>query len=217
MRLRALVVVSAAMTLVGCDLGLGSGGQTLVPPEENFGGGDGCGGVSHPSLQSGPVSKPAKAVPAISGGTMVIMKDGTVAAADSDRDQVHFYNDARGVWHQPLPEGSEPGRVVEGPRGQLFVALRARSQVVMLDPMSGATTLQKACASPRGMAYDDANDVLFVACATGELAKVTFGEKVWTTTVSRPVPDLRDLMLKDGHLWATTFRSAQLWTSTPRR
>jgi hypothetical protein len=205
--MRAQFVV-AVLLLAGCEL------APLGPPvpTEGAGGGDeGCGGVVHPHLQSDAVVAPSKAPVPISGGTMAILSDGTVVAADSDRDLLHFYSAARGAWEVQLPQGSEPGRVVEALNGQVFVALRARSQVAAVDPATGEQTLQHVCASPRGLAFDDSANQLFVACATGELARVTFGERVWTTTLSRPAPDLRDLMLKDGHLWASSFRSAQLW------
>ncbi|MFT3840875.1 MAG: c-type cytochrome [Myxococcaceae bacterium] len=219
--MRVLLLVVVSLLVAGCELVPQFLGHTTHKTDIGGSGGggplesDGCGGLGHSGPQTDAVIAPAKAPPAISGGTMAILSDGTVVAADSDRDQLHLYRVDRDIWHITLPEGSEPGRVIEGPRGTVFVALRAHSQVAVVEIESGEVALQQVCASPRGLAYEPKQSLLFAACATGELAKVWLGPAKHITTVSRPAPDLRDLMWKDGQLWATSFRSAQLWEIDP--
>lgn len=219
--MRVLLLMVVSLLAAGCEFAPQFLGHTTPRPDIGGSGGggpiesDGCGGIARAGPQTDAVVAPAKAPPPISGGTMAILSDGTVVAADSDRDQLHLYRFDRDVWHIALPEGSEPGRVIEGPNGTVFVALRAHSQVAVVAVESGDFTLQQVCASPRGLAYDSKQSLLFAACATGELAKVWLGPAKHITTSSRPAPDLRDLMWKDGRLWATSFRSAELWEIDP--
>src|SRR5690348_11882167 len=87
MGVRALVVsgVGALSLVAACagpeDPGASSGGQPSVPPTPP---------ASHPGWPHSPETRPDVAQPPpISGGTLVVLKDGrTAVAADPDRDRV---------------------------------------------------------------------------------------------------------------------------------
>lgn len=160
-----------------------------------------------------PVTRSPELPPPISGGTLLITRDDkTAAAADPDRDS---------VWLVDLPSqslrrrvqlaaGSEPGRVIEDQDGKLHVALRHAGQIAKVDPQTGAVlSTRTACAAPRGMAYDDASDSLYVACAGGELVtmKARGGDAARTWFIDT---DLRDVARKGSHLLISRFRSAEL-------
>ncbi len=162
------------------------------------------------------VFAPLRPPPAISGGTLAVMSDGTVVAADPDRDRVWLLGvgetTARSV---ALALGEEPGRVVEGPAGRAFVALRAAAQVAEIDLATAKVKARHpACAAPRGMAWSPARGVLTVACATGALARLAFdaGGAPTGRTLQHPADDLRDLVaLPDGGMLVSSFRRAEVF------
>ena len=67
--------------------------------------------IPHPDF--GPTVRAALPPPPISGGTLAVLRNGHVVAADPDRDAVYVVDAARKeVTTVPLAPGDEPGRVL---------------------------------------------------------------------------------------------------------
>ncbi len=153
------------------------------------------------------------APPPISGGTLLVTHDGvTAVVSDPDRDAVYVVDVAGGAVLATLAmqAGDEPGRLVEDAAGHVHVALRGGGAIATIDPSAGAVTDRQAiCPAPRGLAYDPAADVIWAACATGELVSLPAAGGAPTTqfVVER---DLRDVVIQDGAIAVSTFRSAEL-------
>ena len=153
--------------------------------------------------------------PPMSGGTLIVLRDGNHAvAADPDRDRIYVVDlEARTkVADVPLPAGSEPGRAIEDGQGRVHVVLRRGGALVTLDPASWSISATRpVCPAPRGVAWDAATDLVHVACAGGELVSLpaSGGAAVRSLTLDR---DLRDVVVIAGHLFVTRFRSAELLT-----
>src|SRR5260221_10030239 len=137
-----------------------------------------------PSFESRPFAPPTPtdtravqtaltAPPPISGGTLLVTKDGTlVVAADPDRDRVSIVSvtEQRLLYTVPLLPGDEPGRVVEDGGHRVHVALRRGGAVVTIDVASGKVLARRpVCGAPRGNAYEATADRVDVACAGGGL------------------------------------------------
>ncbi|HKY35667.1 MAG TPA: hypothetical protein VJN18_07010, partial [Polyangiaceae bacterium] len=155
------------------------------------------------------VRSPGKVAP-ISGGTLLVTKDGHAVASDPDRDQVYVVDvGAKSVVTVALTEGDEPGRVVEGPVGTAYVAMRRGGAIAVIDIAGGTATRVPVCAAPRGLAYDEAGSSLFVACRSGVLARID--------TASHEVkdkyqldPDLRDVLVSGDNLVISRFKNAEV-------
>lgn len=149
---------------------------------------------------------------AISGGTLAVLGDGIAVAADPDRDLVHVVDYIAGaVSHTiALTAGDEPGRVVPGTGDLVHVVLRGFGGIATLDTATGAVRARRAtCPDPRGLAFDETAQVLHVACADGTLLQLPeTGEGVLDRKIL--APDLRDVVLVDGQLRVSQFRSATL-------
>lgn len=147
--------------------------------------------------------------PPISGGTLLVTADNTIAvAADPDRDRVLIADLAsKSVSGEiAFKIGDEPGRVVEGAPGRVHVALRRVGAIATID--LGQKKLVKrtdVCPAPRGMAYD--NGVLHVACAGGELVTIDPNNDVVVRRL-KLVDDLRDIVVQGSDLLVSRFRSA---------
>jgi hypothetical protein len=204
----------------------GSGGDTVVPPSplcnaiQGEGNGMAGGGVDQgifktpfpPNFGSN-IAQPV-APPAISGGTLRVLRDGhTVVAADPDRDRVYIVDlSTRGVTTVMLTPGDEPGRVVEDAIGHAHVALRRGGAVVSIDVAAGTIIGRRAvCAAPRGIAYDQASDLLHVACSEGALVSLPAGGGDAVRTVSLP-SDVRDVAVDGPRLRVSRFRTAEVLT-----
>ena len=151
--------------------------------------------------------------PAISGGTLLVLRDGnTAVAGDADRDRVYVVDLAgRAVRTSiALSPHDQPGRLVQDGAGLVHVVLRGAGMLATVDVTAGKVTQRRAvCSTPRGLAYDAATDRLHVACGGGEL--VTF-----TPTGTAPErtlkyqQDLRDVVVDGARLMVTRFRSAEV-------
>jgi DNA-binding beta-propeller fold protein YncE len=174
--------------------------------------------VTHPEF--GKTVQPAVAPPPISGGTLILLHDGqSVAAADPDRDAVYIVDlrarrltvHGGGVrWAVALQAGDEPGRVIEDGAGRVHVALRGSGLLATIDPVAGKVLSRRSvCPAPRGVAWDQATDLVWVACATGELVALpaSGGPAVHSYVLER---DLRDVFVQNGSLVVSKFRSAQI-------
>jgi hypothetical protein len=149
---------------------------------------------------------------AISGGTLLVTRDGrTAVAADSERDRVYLVNlSSQLVSEVVLQQGDEPGRVAEDEAGRAFVATRRGGAVIVID-IARATAIGRVavCPSPRGIAVQSSLNQLHVACQTGEVVSVDLTDLSVMRTL-RPARDLRDVLVSGERLFVTTFRSAEL-------
>jgi hypothetical protein len=151
--------------------------------------------------------------PPISGGTLLVTSDGTHAvAADPDRDSLYVVDlHAQAVaFTISLNPGDEPGRLVQDGAGRVHVALRSGGALVTIDPTTGSILDRRSvCPAPRGVAWDASTDLVWVACATGEVVALPSAGGAATTsfTVER---DLRDVIVSNGSLAVSEFRSAEV-------
>lgn len=151
--------------------------------------------------------------PAISGGTMLVLSDSRVLVADADRDRVHIVSISPTRYEADIlfEAGVEPGRSVEGTNGLVHVVLRGAGDVATIDSHSGEILDRRhLCTDPRGIAFDEASERLFVACADGTL--VAMPESANLGEVERQViePDLRDIVIDDGTLLISRLRAAEI-------
>jgi cytochrome c len=154
--------------------------------------------------------------PAISGGTLLATKDGTLlVASDPDRDQVYFVDIAsHALLHtRQLAPGDEPGRLVEDAAGRVHVVLRGGHAIAsMTRDEQSPIARREVCDLPRGLAYDGVRDVLHVACAEGKL--ISMGA-AFNGPIARSVDigrDARDVIARGDELFVTHFRSSELLT-----
>lgn len=170
-------------------------------------------------LDSSPVVEAAVRPPPISGGTLAIADDGTVVAADPDRDLVYVVGLAdRTLRHTiALEPGDEPGRVVAGSEGLAHVSLRGASSIATIDLSLGTVVSRRSvCSDPRGLAFEAELATLHVACADGRLVHLPEDEAL-PATVDTLEPDLRDVVALGGVVWASRFRAAELVTAGDER
>jgi hypothetical protein len=224
MRSRAMVLgvlgAAALYGYAGCVEGVTvtSDTQGPIPPGEGSSSGalffPDAAGPSTPFQPSfGATVQAAVRPPPISGGTLVVTKDGAFAvASDPDRDALYVVDlGAKKLTHTiALHAGDEPGRLVQDGAGRVHVALRSGGAVVAIDPASGAIISRRsACPAPRGLAWDASTDLVWVACATGELVGLpsSGGASTRQVTLER---DLRDVIVSNGSLSVTKFRSAEV-------
>lgn len=166
--------------------------------------------ASENRLFAGQVTRSSTKVAPVAGGTLLIAKNGRAVAADPDRDQVHVVDlRAATVQSVQLEEGDEPGRVVDGPGATAYVAARRGGVVVAVDLTAGTAQRIAVCAAPRGLAYDEAHDKLFVACRSGVLAVIDT-KRNQVIERFRLDPDLRDVVLVGDELAVTRFKSAEV-------
>jgi mono/diheme cytochrome c family protein len=150
--------------------------------------------------------------PAISGGTLMIARDGRAVAADSDRDRI-WVVDLKAhalVSEIPLQPGDEPGRIVEDAQGRAHVVLRGGGGVATVDLTAGRVVARTpVCAAPRGIAYESARDLVHVACAGGELLSFAAGSGDLVRVLHLDA-DLRDVVVSGLGLIVSRFRSAEV-------
>jgi hypothetical protein len=163
-----------------------------------------------PPIFDNPVQT-APAVP-IAGGTLLVTADGkTAVAADPDRNRVFLVDLAsQSVASVAAEPGDELGRVLEGPSGVVFVAARRGGAVLAIDVAAKALKSRfPVCNAPRGLAYDAAQNRLYVACRSGRVATLdaTSGAVLSSFELDE---DLRDVLLVGGSLVVTRFRSAEI-------
>lgn len=185
------VCLTVAALLVAC--------APEAPTGEVAGGGGSVGSKRH-----------VTSVPLL-GGTVTTAGGGDFAVvSDPERDLVYVIDAKAGRLHGTirLPTGSQPTRGVEDANGQVRVALRGTGQVATISVSSARLVRNDSvCPEPRGLAWDASRNALHVACASGELVTIpTLG----ATTVRRFGEDLRDVVVNNGKVRVSTFRSATL-------
>ncbi len=162
-----------------------------------------------PSIGTNPAVNP----PPISGGTLLVAKDGrTAVAADPDRDRVWIVDlEKRVLAHEVvLHDGDEPGRVIEDGSGQVHVALRSGGALASIDLASGEVKSRRlVCPAPRGVAYDAKTDAVHVACAGGELVTLPAagGKATRRLQLER---DLRDILVDGDRLLISRLKTAEV-------
>jgi hypothetical protein len=191
---------------IGGSMGPGVGGGPPAIP------GAGGAGGSRSGPLPGPTVSAAKAPPALSGGTLLVLGDGRTAfAADPDRDQLSFVDlgSERLLAAITLSPGDEPGRAVEARNGDLLVVLRGGGGIAVVDGSSRTLrTRVPVCGAPRGIDHDRASGLTHVACAGGELVSLAPD----TFEVARQLrleDDLRDLVVVGDRLFVSRFRAAE--------
>lgn len=156
--------------------------------------------------------------PPISGGTLMVLRDGTRAyAADSDRDRVvEVALDTGNLIPQVVREikltaGDEPGRIVEDDANHVHVVSRSTGAIVSIDRHTGLVDARRwACPAPRGLAYDPSRNVLVTVCVGGEIVTLDADPSDPETQTVRTDADLRDVSIQGDRMFVTRFRSAEL-------
>ena len=183
----------------------GQGGRPVIPSPADLM------NVTGPML--GPVVTAQTPAPAISGGTLAMLSDGvTAVAADADRDQLYVVNVPAGTLTATLAlsPGDQPGRLVEDGGGLVHVVLRGAGAIATLDPRTGQLTMRRTvCSTPRGIAYGAATNMLYLACASGQLMVFTPAGSTPSMTWTLD-QDLRDVIVDGDGLLVTRFRSAEV-------
>ncbi|MEZ4447904.1 MAG: c-type cytochrome [Nannocystaceae bacterium] len=164
-----------------------------------------------PLDNSAPVEARVRPSP-ILGGTLTLSGDGGLAiASDPDRDLIHVVDlSTNKVRHTvALADGDRPHRVIFGSEGQVHVVLRGPGELATLDPVAGTVTARvPLCPEPRGIALDPGDASLYAACAGGSLLHLSeTGELLERFELE---PDLRDVLIVDGKVMVSLFRSASL-------
>jgi hypothetical protein len=149
-------------------------------------------------------------ISAISGGTLLIIGDGTRAwVSDPERDRGLLVDlDSQEVRSIAFARESEPGRAIEDGAGRVHVVLRGTGEIAAIDPATATIATTPVCGMPRGIAYEAATDLLHVACRDGSLVSLTPDGAEVRRVVLRP--DLRDAVVVGDELWVSTFRDANV-------
>jgi mono/diheme cytochrome c family protein len=164
-------------------------------------------------MDTNPVKTAPDAPPPISGGTLLITRDGTLAvAADPDRNRVSIVSmgDATVYRTVDLEPGDEPGRLVEDANRRVHVVLRRGGAVVAIDLATGTEiSRRRVCGAPRGIAYEGTTDRIHVACAGGELVSLSAAGGNPVRVVRLDV-DLRDVVAQPDGLAVSRFKSGDV-------
>jgi hypothetical protein len=191
-------------TGVACGVG-GAGGDGIA----TMGVGN---ALSQPVLSATAVTA-ADPPPPMSGGTLLVLRDGrTAVASDPDRDRIWIVDLQRAALTASvaLAAHDEPGRLVEDGAGRVHVALRRGGALVTFDPQTGTLLFRRpVCAVPRGVAYDPSRDLVYVACMGGELVSLPAAGGAAVRTLSLE-SDLRDVVVDGSNLLISRFRSAEV-------
>jgi mono/diheme cytochrome c family protein len=165
------------------------------------------------SVEDASVERAATPPPPITGGTLMVTRDGRFAvAADPDRDVVHVVDlsSLRETATIALDAGARPFRAAEDADGRIHVTLRGTGQVATIDARAGELIATvNVCPNPRGVAHDPDRDALVVACAGGELVTLAASDR---RELDRRVvaADLRDVFVQSGTTYASRFRAAEV-------
>ena len=212
-----IAILAAPATVLG--LAACEGDDPTTPPGKQI-------QVDPPSNQSTVISEVRP--PALSGGTLLATKNGQrLIVSDPDRDRVLVVD---AVEHSVLAEialepGDEPGRAVEDLEGRSHIALRGARSLLSVDNVTGEVLgRREVCAAPRGVAlssFDDSEDSLLVACASGELVELGTAPDSAIQSSTKIGADLRDIVVVKGtsrqerKLLVSTFRSAEVLSIGP--
>jgi hypothetical protein len=162
---------------------------------------------------SRPVRQSAQIAPPISGGTLLVTTDGSLAvAADPDRDRVLIVDlpTESLLAAIPLQAGDEPGRLAQDDAGHVHVALRRAGAIVSIDLATRAIVARRSvCGAPRGIAFEPSTGLLLITCVGGELVSLPAAGGEATGSVALGV-DLRDIVLGPSGMAVTRLKTAEL-------
>jgi len=171
-----------------------------------------------PPPNFGPAHNSERPAKPIIGGTLIVLDDArTAVAADPDRDRI-FVADYRLSPTKVLAEialqpGDEPGRLAADRDGQVHVALRGGGALVTLAPNPWRIVGRRdVCTAPRGVAYDDGQRQVHVACADGQLVSFPVAPDALPVRRLQLERDLRDVVVDTDVLLVSKFRSAEVLT-----
>lgn len=167
-----------------------------------------------PQPSFGPTRGSATPPPPIAGGTLLVLADGRAVAADPDRDRISIVDlGTRSVKSITLVERDEPGRIVED-GARIHVVLRGAGAIATIDLETSTIVARRdVCPAPRGIAVDEPNNRLLVACEGGELMSLPCDPTVTEPSATLFVKldrDLRDVVYSRGRLFVSRFRAAEL-------
>jgi len=169
-----------------------------------------------PPPNFGPAKNSALPAKPIIGGTLLVLSDArTAVAADPDRDRIFVadYRQKKVLAEIELQPGDEPGRLAADRDGQVHVALRGSGALVTLAPAPWRIIGRRdVCTAPRGVAYDDDQRQIHVACADGELVSLPVAADALPVRRLQLDRDLRDVVVDGDVLLVSKFRSAEVLT-----
>lgn len=165
-----------------------------------------------PVVLNGEAISAMVAPPAISGGTLYVTRGLSVLASNPDRGTVDVHAPTAygspAPWAAQFDANAEPGRLVEGEPGTVYVVLRRAGAIGTIDLATKQWSTREVCPAPRGIAYRADTKTLHVVCAGGEYVTLPQGGEKKTWNLDR---DLRDIILDpQGGAWISRFRSAEL-------
>lgn len=164
----------------------------------------------------------ATTAPPLSGGTLTVSRDGKLAVAGNpEADRLYFFQIDPPVLLNTVRLQSntgevwEPGRIVEGSAGQFAVVARSMGSILLFDRSGKKLATQRVCTEPRGLAAVQSKsegELLYVACASGDLVKLQLADLKPLSVKHLPVDDLRDIvvMSRTQELAISRFRSSQI-------
>lgn len=187
-------------------------------PTTNGGAGPGNDGTTPakgPQPVFGPTVRAAIAPPPLSGGTLAVLRDGRVVAADPDRDKVYIVDvRSRAFTTVALEANDEPGRVVEDDGGRVHVVLRRAGKLATIDTTQGTLIARRdVCPAPRGIAIDNGRTRAIVACESGELMALAADPAAVgaeATLLAKLDRDLRDVVVTPSRVFVSRLRSADV-------
>ena len=212
---RSLVMVAAPTTIVLSGV-LGTachGSSPYPPPPSSSEPPDMCsqGSAIDQACQSTEtVTTSAVTPPPITGGTLLIARDGVRAVvSDPERDRILLVDVAKGTVLSviPTPANAHPFRAVEDDQGRFHVVLRDGGGVLTIVGIA-ASAVTATCPAPRGITYAPNESAIYVACAGGELVRLQPADAPAVVTTVMLGPDLRDVVASPTKLFVTHFRSA---------
>lgn len=155
-----------------------------------------------------PAARPS--VP-VMGGTL-LHPDGSalVFASDPEGDRLVALDVASNAvaWAVTVPAGATPFRLAAN-ETTLFATLRDAASIALVDlGTREARVIPAGCPEPRGLAWDDARGELWLACASGELAR--FDADGSALGSFRIDADLRDVVALPDAIYVSRMRTAEV-------
>ncbi len=166
--------------------------------------------VADPALIAAITAEPGP--PPISGGTLLVTRDGRFAVMSDPALDTIFVVDLEALEGTAieLAPDDEPGRLVEDDAGRVHVVLRRGGAIVTVDPARASMVARRdVCSAPRGIAWRAEDDALVVACAGGELVFLPASGGEATSQVVLD-DDLRDVVLDGERILVSRFRAAEI-------
>jgi hypothetical protein len=206
LRIRLMVTLAA---VTSCVPGVKSSGPETVPEPTDP-------GPTGPPPNFGQPQNSALPAKPIIGGTLIVLPDArTAVAADPDRDRVFVadYRQGKVLAEIALQAGDEPGRLAADRDGQVHVALRGAGALVTLASNPWRVVGRRdVCTAPRGVAYDDDQRQIHVACADGQVVSLPVAPDAQPVRRLQLERDLRDVVVDGDVLLVSKFRSAEVLT-----